>query len=119
MNRFHRWFCRSRLWRHALEAKLLPWAMDGLSLGDELLEIGPGPGLATDLLQRRFRRITALEIDSSLAESLGRRTVNHNVRVVQGDATALPFADEFFTGAVCFTSLRHTHTPARTTHRIP
>lgn len=107
MNRFHRWFCRSGLWRYALETKLLPWAMDGLALGDELLEIGPGPGVATALLQRRFPRITALEIDSSLAASLGRRVVNQKVRVVQGDATAMPFPDDFFTGAVCFTMLHH------------
>jgi ubiquinone/menaquinone biosynthesis C-methylase UbiE len=107
MNRFHRWFCRSGLWRHALEARLLPWAMDGIALGEELLEIGPGPGLTTDLLRRRFQRITAIEIDSSLGRSLGRRMVDLNVRVVQGDATTLPFADQYFSGAVCFTMLHH------------
>ena len=90
-----------------METKLLPWALEGVCLGDSLLELGSGPGIATDLLGRRFPIVTGLELDSAMAESLGRRMVNSNVTVVQGDATALPFADESFTGAVCFTMLHH------------
>jgi SAM-dependent methyltransferase len=107
MNRFHRWLCRSGLWRKALENKLIPWALDGLALGTELLEIGPGPGLTTGCLLRRADRLTAVEIDSRLAASLGRRLPATRVRVVQGDATCLPFADKTFTAAVCFTMLHH------------
>jgi SAM-dependent methyltransferase len=107
MNGFHRWFCRSGVWRRALEHKLLPWATEGLTLGNRLLEIGPGPGLATDWLRRRAECVTALEIDAGHAAALGDRTRGTNVTVVRGDATALPFADATFTGAVCFTMLHH------------
>ena len=33
------------------------------------------------------------------------------MRVIQGDATAMPFADGRFTGAVCFTMLHHVPSP--------
>jgi ubiquinone/menaquinone biosynthesis C-methylase UbiE len=33
--------------------------------------------------------------------------VSTNVTVIEGDGTAMPFPDESFTGAVCFTMLHH------------
>jgi SAM-dependent methyltransferase len=107
MNRFHRWFCRSALWRTALERRILPWALGGLDLGPDLLEVGPGPGLTTDLLRRRVTWLTAIEIDPTLAARLQHRLAGTNVRVVPGDATALPFADGSFSGAVALTMLHH------------
>jgi ubiquinone/menaquinone biosynthesis C-methylase UbiE len=107
MNRFHRWLCGSGLWRKAIENKLVPWALDRLTLGAELLEIGPGPGLATGCLLSRADHLTAVEIESQLAASLGRRMPAGEVRVVRGDATYLPFRDESFSAAVCFTMLHH------------
>lgn len=41
---------------------LLPDALGGVSLGDNVLELGPGPGLTT-LLARTAPRVTAVEID--------------------------------------------------------
>jgi SAM-dependent methyltransferase len=74
------------------------------------LEIGPGPGLTTDLLRSSLPRLTALEIDPALAESLGGRLKGSNVRVVEGDATKMPFAEMEFSGAVSFTMLHHVPT---------
>ena len=65
MNWFHRQVCRSRRWRRRLEAELLPWALQGVELGDDVLEIGPGPGVTTDLLLAPTRRLTALEVDAA------------------------------------------------------
>jgi SAM-dependent methyltransferase len=107
MNRYHRWFCRSSLWRYALQRMLLPWALEGIHLGEEVLEIGPGPGLATDLLRGRTARLTALEIDPRLADSLKRRMQGTNVNVVEGDATRMPFTDGSFSTVVAFTMLHH------------
>ena len=44
MNCLHRWLCRSALWRAALENRLIPWALDGVDLGNQVLELGPVPG---------------------------------------------------------------------------
>src|SRR5437762_971330 len=70
MNWFHRQVCRSGRWRRRLEGNLLPWALEGLELGGDVLEIGPGPGVTTDLLRRRTRRLTALEVDAIAAAAL-------------------------------------------------
>lgn len=107
MNRIHHWFCRSNSWRRRLENELIPWALGGVELGDHLLEIGPGPGLTTEILHRRFVRITSIEVDKKLAISLRSRLHGTNVHVVEGDATAMPFPAESFSGAVCFTMLHH------------
>src|ERR1051325_3239480 len=107
MNRFHRWYCRSAYWQRALEEKILPWALKGIDLGDEVLEIGPGPGMTTDILRKRFANLTSVEVDPRLAEALRQRLQGTNVRVVENDATAMSFADGSFSGAVSFTMLHH------------
>ena len=107
MNRLHRWYCRSNLWKQELEGEILPWSLSEIDLGDEVLEIGPGPGLTTDWLRPRCRAITCLEIDPALALSLGQRTAHSNVTVQLGDATVMPFRDETFSAVVSFTMLHH------------
>jgi ubiquinone/menaquinone biosynthesis C-methylase UbiE len=107
MNRVHRWLCRSSLWKKALERKILPWALEGIELGDHLLEVGPGPGLTTDFLRQRVDRLTCIEIDRPLADSLQRRLAGTNVTVVHGDGAQMPFAAETFSAAVSLTMLHH------------
>jgi SAM-dependent methyltransferase len=107
MNLLHRWLCGSAHWRHALEREILPWVLGDVSFGAELLELGPGPGLTTKLLHTRTLHLTAVEIDSGLCHRVGGRLRGTNVRIVQGDATAIPFADSTFTSAVAFTMLHH------------
>lgn len=85
----------------------MSWVLDGLELGPEVLELGPGPGLTTDQLRRNARYVTAVEIDPVLAESLSRRLQGSNVTVLQGDASSLPFEDEKFSAVVSFTMLHH------------
>ena len=107
MNRVHRWFCRSSFWKKALNEAIIPWALKGLDLGNEVLEIGPGPGLTTDILRQQFDQLTSIEIDSELASQLQVRLAGANVRVIEGDATKMPFEDKSFSGAVSFTMLHH------------
>jgi ubiquinone/menaquinone biosynthesis C-methylase UbiE len=111
MNGVHRWMCRSAYWRKVLEQKVMPWVLSGVQLGEEVLEVGPGPGLTTDLLRPRIARMTALEIDPALADSLAARLGDSNVTVIRGDATAMPFEDARFSGAVSFTMLHHVPSP--------
>ena len=107
MNRLHQWYCQTKIWKQKLERDILPWSLNGVDLGDEVLEIGPGPGLTTDWLRHRYRDITCLEVDPRLALSLSKRTADTNVTVQLGDATAMPFHDHAFSGVVSFTMLHH------------
>ena len=108
MNIAHHWLCGSARWRRALEQQIVPWVIGDAPLGDKLLELGPGPGLTTDLLRSRAPHITALEIDATLARRLATRFAG--VGVINGDASALPFPDGSFTAAVAFTMLHHVPT---------
>ena len=112
MNRLHRHFCRSAIWRRQLEERLLPWVIGDAPLGADLLEVGPGPGLATDWLRHRAERLTSIEIDEPLATSLDERMDGTNVEVVHGDATQMPFDEDRFSAAVSCTMLHHVPSPA-------
>ena len=107
MNRFHRWYCRTGHWRHTIQDRIVPWVLRDLDLGDHVLEVGPGPGLTTDVIARQVPVLTAVEIDHQLAARLRERFAGTNVTIEQGDAAAMPFADGSFTGAVSFTMLHH------------
>ena len=76
-----------------------------------MLELGPGPGLTTDLLRMSVKRLTALELDPKLANALTLRLQGTNVRVIAGDAANMPFLDSEFSGAVSFTMLHHVPSP--------
>lgn len=107
MNGFHRWLCRSAGWQTTLERTLLPWALEDIDLGDDLLEVGPGPGLTTDILRKRVARLTAIEIDRRLTEALKLRLAGTNVRVIDDDATETPLSEQMFSAAVALTMLHH------------
>ncbi len=112
MNLFHRRYCRSQAWARKLQGSLMPQTLNDVDLGDDVLEIGPGPGVSTDWLRLRVRRLTSIEIDHKLTESLKQRLANTNVTVVEGDATAMPFPSSAFSSVVCFTMLHHVPSPA-------
>lgn len=107
MNLIHRWYCRSDGWRRAVHDGMMPGVLGKLELGDNVLEIGPGPGITTDWLRERVPHLTCIEIDSKLADSLKSRLADTNATVVEGDATAMPFPDGSFDSAVSFTMLHH------------
>ena len=112
VNKAHLEFCSSPEWARLVEDELLPWVLDGCELGDDLLEVGPGPGLTTDVLRRRAARLTALELDRDLAAQLAARLAGSNVTVVEGDVTKMPFPDGRFSAAACLTMLHHIPSPA-------
>lgn len=110
MNKAHE-ACGGNEWRALIRDVILPWAMGDVDLGDDVLEVGPGYGATTDVLCERVPMLTAVEIDEELATYLEDRfrPLEH-VRIVRGDATALEFGDDRFTGAACFTMLHHVPT---------
>jgi SAM-dependent methyltransferase len=113
MNQQHLDLLGTAAWRQTLEERALPFAFGPLgpdALGADVLEIGPGPGMTTDLLRARVPRLTSIELDAALATALRARLDGTNVEVVEGDATRMPFEDGRFTGAVTFTMLHHVPT---------
>jgi ubiquinone/menaquinone biosynthesis C-methylase UbiE len=126
MNRFENWFCASRAWRTVTRKQLLPWLLAGTELGEHVLEIGAGPGAATEELRKRSGRVTSLEYSYDFAARLAPRdqktttsnvpgakiteTRSRNGVVVQGDASVLPFAESTFSTAVAILVLHHLRT---------
>jgi ubiquinone/menaquinone biosynthesis C-methylase UbiE len=106
MNCLENWFCASGIWRHITKRHILPWLLDGVDLGDHVLEIGAGSGAATAELCRRAR-VTSLEYDAKSVARLAARFKNSNIDIVQGDAASLPFADQSFSSAVAVLVLHH------------
>jgi ubiquinone/menaquinone biosynthesis C-methylase UbiE len=92
--------------------------------GDRVLEIAPGPGyLAVELAQLGPFRVTGLDISRSFvrmaAENAARAGVAVDFR--EGDAAALPFADQSFDFAVCRAAFKNFSDPVgalREMHRV-
>jgi SAM-dependent methyltransferase len=110
VNGVHDIVCSSRWWAGKVEDELLPWGLEGVEPGEDVLEFGPGFGATTRVLARRHGRLSVLELERRYCERL-RRELGDGVEIVQGDATAMPFADESFSGVVCFTMLHHLPSP--------
>jgi ubiquinone/menaquinone biosynthesis C-methylase UbiE len=112
MNKEHLEYCSSDEWAEAVRRWIIPGALQHVELGDDVLEVGPGPGRTTDILREMTTRLTAVEIDAALAQALSTRLASTNVEVVHADATELPFPDRRFTAAVSFIMLHHVPSPA-------
>lgn len=107
MNREHLALCASAQWAEAVQRWIIPWVLEAVDLGDDVLEVGPGPGLTTDVLRARVARLTAVEIHPDLAGDLAARLADSNVEVVCADATRTALPAGRFSGAVCLTMLHH------------
>ncbi len=77
-----------------------------------MLEIGPGPGAATEWLRHKVGKLTAIEIDDAAARLLADRYAGTNVEIVTGSAASLSYPDASFDSAGCFTMLHHVPTTA-------
>jgi SAM-dependent methyltransferase len=107
VNENHAILCASPSWAEHLESDVLAPLVDGLELGDELLELGPGPGAATRWLRHRVKRLVALELDATAAARLADELADSNVTVEVGDCTCVPFPDACFDSVGAFTMLHH------------
>jgi ubiquinone/menaquinone biosynthesis C-methylase UbiE len=111
MNQAHLELCSSKEWAEAIETLVIPWVMEGgVNLGENLLEVGPGPGATTNVLRTKVPRLTAVELDPELAAKLVERFTGTNVEVHEADATAMPFESGRFNSAASFTMLHHVPT---------
>lgn len=106
MNKAHRRLCSSEKWARGVRERLLPWALENVELGDEVLELGPGYGANLRVLIEQVPSLTAIEIDEATAELL-QEGWGDRARILHGDASALPLPERSFSSVVCFTMLHH------------
>ncbi len=112
MNENHAKLMPSPEWAAHIHDEVLPVATAGVDLGDDLLELGPGPGAATEWLRQRVARLVAVEHESDAAAALVSRFAGGNVEVLHGNASALPYPDESFDTVATCTMLHHVPTRA-------
>lgn len=112
MNENHAKLCPSPEWATHIQDEVLPVVTEHEDLGSDLLEIGPGPGAATEWLRHRVKHLTALDIDEEAAAKLAARFAGTNVEVVTGSATAIGYPDGSFDSVASFTMLHHIPTAA-------
>ncbi|MEV0633758.1 class I SAM-dependent methyltransferase [Streptomyces sp. NPDC050619] len=111
MNRAHRKLCSSEKWAQTTKDHILPWALEHVELGEDLLEIGPGYGANLRVLVEQVPRVTAAEIDADTVRLLEGKW-GDRARVLHADGAELPFPDAAFDSVVCFTMLHHVPTAA-------
>jgi len=112
MNENHATVCTSPEWAEHIRDDVVAYMTAHADLGGEMLEIGPGPGAATEWLRHEVKRLVALEIDADAAARLAERYSGSNVEVVIGDATHIAYPDESFDSVGSFTMLHHVPTIA-------
>lgn len=110
VNENHARLMPSPEWAAHIHEEVLPLATDGVDLGTDVLELGPGPGAATAWLCARGVRLTAVEAEEEAAASLASRFGSVTVRC--GDASSLPFPSSSFDTVVTCTMLHHVPTRA-------
>ena len=112
MNENHAKLMPSPDWAAHIQDEVLPRATTDVNLGTDLLELGPGPGAATEWLRHRVGRLVALEHEEDAATRLAERYAGTNVEVVFGSAADVGFPDASFDTVATFTMLHHV--PTRT-----
>lgn len=110
MNENHAMLCSSPGWAEMIRTEMLPPLVRDVDLGQDMLEVGPGPGAATEWLRHQVRHLVALEVDGTAAGLLERTYAGSNVEVVVGDASAMDFPDASFDSVGSFTMLHHVPT---------
>jgi ubiquinone/menaquinone biosynthesis C-methylase UbiE len=112
MNENHLELCPSPEWAALIQDEVLPSLTRHADLGEDMLEIGPGPGAATEWLRQKVKRLNAVEVDAAAAGKLADRFAGSNVEVIVGSAAELSYPDESFDSVGCFTMLHHVPTLA-------
>ena len=105
-------FCRSAPWRAFAGRVVLPWAIQGRSLGADVLELGGVSGaMAAELLRRQpLIDLTVADVDPAMVAVAQRRLASFGDRARSevADATDLSFEDESFDAVCLWLMLHHT-----------
>lgn len=103
-------FCRSGPWRSFARRRVLPWALGGLDLHGDVLEIGGGSGAMAEGVAHTFpaARLTVTDIDDAMVDVASHRLRGcDNVRVESADVTALPYDADAFDIVTSYLMLHH------------
>ncbi|QEU94475.1 class I SAM-dependent methyltransferase [Streptomyces kanamyceticus] len=109
MNEAHQQLCSSEEWAQTVRDRILPWALEDIELGDEVVEIGPGYGANLRVLVDLVPSLTAVEIDGATARLL-ERDWGGRARILHADAARMPLPDAAYSAVVGFTMLHHVPT---------
>jgi SAM-dependent methyltransferase len=109
MNENHA-LCATPEWSAEIRDVVVAYVTAHADLGESMLEIGPGPGAATEWLRLEVKQLVALDVDEDAAAALAARYAGTNVEVVTGDATRIEYPDGNFDSVGCFTMLHHVPT---------
>ncbi|HXB47867.1 MAG TPA: class I SAM-dependent methyltransferase [Streptosporangiaceae bacterium] len=112
MNENHARLCPTPEWAKYLQTDVLPVVTRDVDLGAAMLEIGPGPGAATDWLRHKVEQLTVVEIDEAAAGLLTERYSGTNVAVRTGSGADLDYPDGSVDSVGTFTMLHHVPTLA-------
>jgi ubiquinone/menaquinone biosynthesis C-methylase UbiE len=112
MNENHAQVCSSPEWAEFIQTVVLPALTRDVDLGAHMLEIGPGPGAATEWLRHKVKQLTAVEVDEAASALLADRYSGTNVEIVTGSGTDLGYPDDSFDAVGSFTMLHHVPTMA-------
>ncbi|MHB1818669.1 MAG: class I SAM-dependent methyltransferase [Streptosporangiaceae bacterium] len=93
-----------------MREEVISWVTSHADLGETMLEIGPGPGGATEWLRHEVKRLVAVELDKASGGALMDRFAGTNVEVAVMDATRLEYPEASFDSVGCFTMLHHVPT---------
>ncbi len=111
MSGFEKFFANSRAYDFFFSRTFLRWFLDFCKLKGKCLEIGCGVGFTSRAFARRFDiELTATDLDPGQIAEAKKRLAGMDagrVKVVQADATALPFAEASFDFVVEADSLHH------------
>ncbi|HUB42292.1 MAG TPA: class I SAM-dependent methyltransferase [Streptosporangiaceae bacterium] len=113
MNENHARLCPTPEWAEHLQTDILPVLTRDADLGAAMLEIGPGPGAATDWLRHKVEKLTVIEIDEAAAGLLAERYSGTNVEVRTGSGADLGYPDACVDSVGTFTMLHHVPTLAQ------
>jgi SAM-dependent methyltransferase len=109
MNENHA-LCATSEWSEEMRDSVVAYVLANADLGQSMLEVGPGPGGATEWLRHEVKQLVALELEDDAATALATRYAGTNVEVVVGDATRIDYPDGHFDSVGCFTMLHHVPT---------
>jgi len=90
----------------ALHQQRYDFALNLITREDSVLEIGTGTGGFSNTLAAHCRSYTGLEFDAAACDATRKRLDGRGM-VVQGDAQAMPFANEAYSVIVCLEVLEH------------
>jgi len=105
-------FCRSSSWGALAHRYVVPWSLQGVDLGSDVLEIGAGHGAMANriMIDTPDVAMTVTDYDPKMVAAAHTRLAHHGGRatVERADAADLPYAAARFDVVVSFLMLHHT-----------